>query len=223
MTEEELRVQWESQDAYFKEINGLSITHGGISKEDFEGLANLLGKHKRKNMTIVEVGCWTGTSSIVLAHIAQETDGVVYCVDWFQGSGTSNLEDSARLYNIKNVFKDNIEKAGFTSRINIIDNTSEEASKQFEDNSLDVVFIDADHRYEYVKQDIELWYPKVKPGGLICGHDLDIPIEHAKDLINIYSKFDYLKGLHCGVLRAVMEKFPDAKKLDNSVIWYKVK
>jgi len=32
-----------------------------------------------------------------------------------------------------------------------------------------------------------------------------------------------LKGLHCGVLRAVMEKFPDAKKLDNSVIWYKQK
>jgi cephalosporin hydroxylase len=41
----------------------------------------------------------------------------------------------------------------------------------FENNSLDFVYIDANHAYNYVVQDIELWYPKVKKGGYLCGHD----------------------------------------------------
>lgn len=41
----------------------------------------------------------------------------------------------------------------------------------FPDNSLDFVFIDANHEYEFVKEDMEIWFPKVRPGGLFSGHD----------------------------------------------------
>lgn len=51
--------------------------------------------------------------------------------------------------------------------------TTTEASKQVEDESLDFVFIDADHSYEGVKEDIKNWAPKVKPGGAVMGHDID--------------------------------------------------
>lgn len=45
------------------------------------------------------------------------------------------------------------------------------AIHQFEDNSLDVVYVDADHKYEPVLADIRAWYAKVKPGGILCGDD----------------------------------------------------
>lgn len=55
---------------------------------------------------------------------------------------------------------------------------------------VDFVFIDANHEYEFVKQDIELYWPKVKSGGFLCGHD--------------YS------GGHPGVTKAVDEFFREA-------------
>ena len=41
----------------------------------------------------------------------------------------------------------------------------------FDNNSLDFVYLDARHHYEGIKEDIESWFPKVKAGGLFCGHD----------------------------------------------------
>ncbi len=53
----------------------------------------------------------------------------------------------------------------------IIKQFSKDAVGRFKDESLDFVFIDANHSYDYVKQDIELWTPKVRKGGIVSGHD----------------------------------------------------
>ena len=49
------------------------------------------------------------------------------------------------------------------------------AAKLIENRSLDLVFIDADHSYQAVKDDIAAWMPKVKIGGVLCGHDYSRP------------------------------------------------
>jgi hypothetical protein len=46
-----------------------------------------------------------------------------------------------------------------------------DAVKQFEDNSLDFVFIDANHSFEYAVDDMAAWSKKVRPGGIVSGHD----------------------------------------------------
>ena len=55
--------------------------------------------------------------------------------------------------------------------LEIIVDRSDNASKQFDKESIDFVFIDGDHSYESVKTDINCWEPKVKEDGLIMGHD----------------------------------------------------
>jgi hypothetical protein len=60
-----------------------------------------------------------------------------------------------------------------SDRRTIIEKSSLEASFDFDSESLDFVFIDANHKYKHVKDDIHAWWPKVKIGGILLGHDYD--------------------------------------------------
>lgn len=51
---------------------------------------------------------------------------------------------------------------------------STEAAALFPDGSLDFAFIDADHGYQSVRADVAAWWPKVRAGGLLCGHDYGV-------------------------------------------------
>lgn len=59
----------------------------------------------------------------------------------------------------------------FQDRCNIIRNFSVEAASLFDDESVDCIFLDGDHRYEAVLKDLEAWLPKLKNGGLMIGDD----------------------------------------------------
>ena len=54
---------------------------------------------------------------------------------------------------------------------------SVEAAQEVEDGSLDIVFIDGLHDYDGVKADIEAWFPKVRKGGYVVGHDYKTQME----------------------------------------------
>jgi len=59
----------------------------------------------------------------------------------------------------------------YPGKCEFIYENSNVAVKRFKDESLDFVYIDADHRYEFVKEDIRIWHEKVKIGGVMGGHD----------------------------------------------------
>lgn len=63
----------------------------------------------------------------------------------------------------------------YQTRAHIYKMSTHEASKLFSDESLDFIFIDADHSSEAVRQDINDWVPKVKSTGWIIGHDINWP------------------------------------------------
>ena len=60
-------------------------------------------------------------------------------------------------------------------RATMIRSTSEMAMPMFEDDSLDFVYLDGDHSQEAFAKDIQGWWPKLKFGGFMCGHDIVCP------------------------------------------------
>jgi hypothetical protein len=143
-----------------------------------------IAKHNSK---FVEVGTWLGKSAIYLANLIKQSNKNIqfYTVD----TCTGVPNDSIKLEQDHSVnFKPTIDsEGGNTARLliqNIYDcgvqdfvipiiTNSVKASRMFEDGSLDFVFIDASHNYFEVKKDLHCWWPKIKVGGLLMGHDYD--------------------------------------------------
>jgi uncharacterized Rossmann fold enzyme len=123
----------------------------------------------------VEVGVFTGDLSRLLLG---RTDLYLTMVDSWAGDGRDYIGDSgdwhARLSQAKQnecrrIAEGVAEAAGY--RAEVVAMSSQEASHIFPGALFDFVFIDADHSYEGCKADIAAWLPRVKPGGLLCGHD----------------------------------------------------
>ena len=117
----------------------------------------------------VEVGVHRGASAVPFLN--KWNGKTFYAIDiWdkFDGDeiGISETRylDHLQAVNVLNQFRDRID-------IRILKATSVKGSEIVPNNDIDFVYIDANHQYEYVKQDIEVWYPKIKYGGIIGGHD----------------------------------------------------
>ena len=148
----------------------------------------------------VEVGSWKGRSSAFMAvEVINSNKNIKFdCVDTWLGS-EEHLDPNNRYFNPELVkdrdwlFKYFLNSTQTVSHIiNPIRKTSIEASNLYQDRSLDFVFIDAAHDYENVKADIEAWYPKVKIGGYIGGHDYP-EFEGVKRAVDEFLKQNFIK------------------------------
>lgn len=121
-----------------------------------------------------ELGVWKGrTFLFLLAYCPQLTMiGVDLWAPQPDNEGPENYEDWQH-----ETFERNVRRAAaqFAERAIIIKDWTTEAAKQVEDESLDFIFIDADHSTEAVRADFEAWMPKVREGGWILGHDINWP------------------------------------------------
>jgi len=70
---------------------------------------------------------------------------------------------------------------------------SMDAIRDFNDNSLDFVYIDANHAFEFVVNDIAEWSKKVKPGGIISGHDYSKHFQEVKIAVDSWVKIKQIK------------------------------
>ena len=84
--------------------------------------------------------------------------------------------------------------AKYKDKIRFIKKLSEDAVKDIPDG-LDFVYIDGNHNYEFVKKDVELYFPKLKIGGTIGGHDFS----DTEDIRKVATDFARINGLHLNV------------------------
>jgi hypothetical protein len=206
------------------------------SHPPIKAFVDLVRANAKENMKVAEVGVYDGSTTFNYIDIIKENKGHLYLIDWFQGnegnaSGIHKYrENGDPLYN--QLIKE-IEDRGFSEFVTILYGKSHDMSKNIEDNSLDICFLDADHRYAGCVSDIKDYYPKVKQGGFLCGHDCeDINISHLfrpEDMLVDYingqklkdRKIPKLGGCHPGVITAVYERFKDTVELIGDTVWVK--
>lgn len=119
----------------------------------------------------VEVGSWLGHSISYLAQKLQhKANAKIYAIDLFDDSYALKKHKflEGKRYEI---FQNNLKKANVEDVVIPIKSVSWDAAMLFPDQSVDFVFIDADHSYESVKKDIDAWLPKIRKNGIISGHD----------------------------------------------------
>jgi cephalosporin hydroxylase len=143
------------------------------------------------NSVWVELGSWTGKSSAYCA-VELYNKGKLkefHCVDTWKGSEETNQKEMDIVIQDKlfETFNENLSPIKHLIKTHRM--FSWEAADYFKNESLDFVYVDADHRYESVIKDLNAFWPKIKYGSYFGGDD-------------------YTKG-HPGVCKAVNEFFKE--------------
>lgn len=114
-----------------------------------------------KDGIIYEIGSYMGLSSSIMASALKATNNLnakIYCVDLFE------------IFSVEK-FVDNLNRTGLGDFIIPIKSDSVKAAELFPDKSGDLIFLDADHKFEGSFADLNAWYPKVNNDGVFTGHD----------------------------------------------------
>jgi hypothetical protein len=176
----------------------------------------------------VEIGVHTGQfAEQILQHWKGHRLWLVdpwrHLDDYLDSFNTSNKRMERRLKLAQRRLK------RFDKRVGWIRERSEIAVKCFKPESCDFIYIDANHSYEHVRIDLSLWYPKVRPGGIVAGHDYyDAVADEALEPVMIYKKVLPSTLTSYGVKSAVDEFANDLgvtihKTAEKYPTWYFLK
>lgn len=140
---------------------GWYIIQGGPLRESFR---NLKG---RKNLVGAEIGVYLGENSkSILDNLDVKQ---LYLIDPYETGLVGITDEGATEYilgNAKRLLEEH------SNKITWIRRSSEEAAAEIP-NKLDFVYVDGDHTYEGAYKDFETYWPKIKKGGILGGHDFD--------------------------------------------------
>lgn len=138
-----------------------------------------------------EIGSFHGKSTVYMAEKIKLSGKDIkwFTIDHFEGTQDEHEQELLSLTGtLYETYLKNIEPV--KEYIHTIREDSKEAHRHFADGSLDFLFIDGDHTYKGMRKDLELWYPKVKSGGYIGGHDYAEPTCGVKMAVDSYFLFD---------------------------------
>jgi hypothetical protein len=122
-----------------------------------------------QNGTVAEIGVFKGNFSSQIISVTKPSR--LHLIDFWPDSMIQS--DGERITGtdackfVRNVFASEIQN----NKVVLHKGLSSQVSQEFPDEYFDWIYIDADHNYAGVKSDLNCWYPKVKTGGFITGHD----------------------------------------------------
>lgn len=183
-------------------------------------------KNHKETINLLELGSWAGGSAITWAEAIKRycaKQGHIICIDpWIDYHDPSKNKDWTH-NTMKNAFKnDSIYKLFFhnifvsknSDMVSAIRGSSDEILPLLKDGTFDLIFIDANHAYDFIHNDIKNFAPLLKNRGILCGDDLELQygeVDH--NLITPMKNHDVIvdpltqKKYHPGVTLAVHEFF----------------
>lgn len=145
-------------------LDELSGVIKGIGKDDVLAVAN----HLRLTGEFVEVGTFKGVFAERLCAFTNLAK--LYCVDPYRAyDGYLDAINGMDMEHNRSTAQARL--SAHAHKVVFIRDFSVNASRGFADASLDLVYLDGNHQYDFVLGDLRAWYPKVRPGGLLCGDD----------------------------------------------------
>jgi len=140
------------------------------------------------NAVFCEIGSFQGRSACYMGELIKESGKnlKLVCVDLWPTH--KELNDKAALgvgqgqeaeiiralpQSLLETFCNNIDNAGCRDVVIPIRHNSSEVAALFPDEYFSFIFVDAGHSYDQVMADLKNWYPKLKTGGIMAGHDYD--------------------------------------------------
>jgi predicted O-methyltransferase YrrM len=148
-------------------------------REEFQGESDFADFYKAQVTRVdkghfVEVGACFGRSSASMARAVRESKKPIRfdVVDTFCGPVAGLLQEAGGSY--LPGFAQNMLEVKLLDYMNVLKMHSVDAARMYDDWSLDFVFLDGDHTEHGVATDIEEWWPKIKEGGVLGGHDWDM-------------------------------------------------
>lgn len=220
---------WAIMANYFK-VQGQ--TQGQIGYLDAAAIVINSLKHIRnrqlKKVLAMEVGSWTGCSSFFLASAINSPgmeSGTLYCLDTWRGNKFWNYDIAAHIDIFAN-FRGYMTCYGTYGQIVPMVGESALSYEVLKDDCFDIIFIDGDHRYQAAYNDIRQAVKKIKPGGMLMGHDgRGYSAELPRDFLqaNLDEDCAFYNGLQysCGVLKALEDAFgADYAVFNGSSTWY---
>ena len=199
-------------------------------------VVDLLREFATEGMVVAEIGTYDGITTCELLPIVQSFNGKYIAVDWFLGTKNPGWENTNHPHwhdpnqgdDTYERFVNNIKAGGWEGMTTVIRSDSAEAASQIPDRSLDVCFIDVDHRYSPMVETIELYLPKVKDGGLLVFDDCERHgvlrsepdhLAKAQEISGNNLENDYRQGAHWGVIQAVCDVFDHSVNITLDTGW----
>jgi predicted O-methyltransferase YrrM len=124
--------------------------------------------------TFVEIGSWKGRSTSFVGPICNANGTRLVCVDHWSGSRDSLADRYARelaVEDVEQTFRANMSERGI--KVEVIAEPSTTAALRFEASSVDRIFLDGSHDGASVIEDLCVWTPRLRRGGILAGHDYD--------------------------------------------------
>lgn len=164
-------------------------------------LGAVVKKHLGDVSKAVEVGVWRGDYSSLIVGALDPNE--FYGVDPYKIFDDYKDQPDPREYanqqNLDQLYQRVEQRYTRWPSASLMRTTGVDAASQFEDGSLDFVYIDGDHTYEFVSKDIAAWWPKVRDGGILSGHDYtpgNPQKGHVYGVIEAVDEFAAHEGLH---------------------------